>query len=131
MYQRKLPRKFFCTVEYALSLFNGKWKARIICEIGSHQVIRYSQLKKNIIDASDAALSASLHELKRDNLITRKQYNEMPIRVEYSLTPAGKELLEVFNQLSKWATKYSKESDYQGNHFQQVHKQDFENHSEN
>ena len=48
-------------------------------------------------------LSSSLKELERDGLITRKQYEEIPLRVEYSLTEHGRELWPILHRLAHWA----------------------------
>ena len=57
MYQRKLPKEYFCTVDYALDVFGGKWKPRLLCILGHHDTIRYSALKEAMDNISDAALA--------------------------------------------------------------------------
>lgn len=48
-------------------------------------------------------LATSLRELEKDGLVKREQFNEIPPHVEYSLTDKGKDLLQVFYAISKWA----------------------------
>ena len=86
MYQRKLPKEYYCTVDYALDIFGGKWKPRLLCILGHKKSMRYGEIKEQMENISDAALADSLKELQQQDIIERKQYNEMPIRVEYSLT---------------------------------------------
>jgi DNA-binding HxlR family transcriptional regulator len=44
--------------------------------------------------------------MESDNLITRKEYKEIPPKVEYSLTDAGKDLLPLFQKIDSWVTKH-------------------------
>lgn len=125
MYQRKLPREYFCTVDYALDIFGGKWKPRILCILGHNKTMRYGKLKKQMENISDAALADSLKELQKDGIVERKQYNEMPIRVEYSLTKAGKSLIPVLDTISNWAVHHSNINIYKGFHFDKVHRDKF------
>lgn len=55
---------------------------------------------------TNAALTNALKELETNELIQRIQYNEMPLRVEYSLTEKGRDLLPVFYAISQWGLKY-------------------------
>jgi DNA-binding HxlR family transcriptional regulator len=68
--------------------------------------MRFGQLKKEIHGITNAMLSASLQELIHDGIVKRVQYNEMPLRVEYSLTDAGKELFPILSQMSDWGAKH-------------------------
>lgn len=125
MYQRKIPKEYYCTVDYALEIFGGKWKPRLLCILGNEGPIRYGDLKKEMENISDAALADSLKELQEQGIVDRHQYNEMPIRVEYDLTKKGRSLIPVLNTISDWAIAHSQESIYQGNHFDKVHRAKF------
>ncbi|WP_278556402.1 winged helix-turn-helix transcriptional regulator [Limosilactobacillus vaginalis] len=127
MYQRKLPKEYYCTVDYGLDIFGGKWKPRILCILGHVNSMRYGELKAQMENISDAALADSLHELQQAGIIDRRQYNEMPIRVEYSLTAEGKSLIPVLDTISNWAIKHSDAEIYTGKHFEKVHRAKFEN----
>lgn len=125
MYQRKLPKEYYCTVDYALDVFGGKWKPRILCILGHAKSVRYGTLKKSMENISDAALADSLRELQESGVINRHQYNEMPVRVEYSLSDKGKTLIPVLDVISDWAINNSDESIYKGRHFEQDHQVKF------
>lgn len=126
MYQRKTPKNYYCTVDYALDVFGGKWKPRLICILGHESAMRYGELKQEMENISDAALADSLKELQEKGIIKRRQYNEMPIRVEYSLTDTGRSLLPIMDAMSDWAVRHSSMALYSGRHFQKVHAEDFE-----
>jgi DNA-binding HxlR family transcriptional regulator len=94
-----------CPLRYALDKIGGKWKIPILWELNINDTMRFGQLKKEIHSITNAMLSASLQELIHDGIVKRVQYNEMPLRVEYSLTDAGKELFPILSQMSDWGAK--------------------------
>ena len=67
---------------------------------------RFGELKKMLKPITNTALTNALKELEADDLIQRIQYNEMPLRVEYSLTLKGQDLLPVFYSIMQWGIKY-------------------------
>ena len=69
----------------------------------SHAVWGTEKVLKPI---TNTALTNALKELETDELVQRIQYNEMPLRVEYSLTEKGRDLLPVFYAISQWGMKY-------------------------
>lgn len=105
MTKNKDLSKIECPVEYSLSLLGGKWKIYIIWQIAKHKVIRFNELKRQINGISDIMLSQTLKEMQREGIINRKQYDEMPPKVEYSLTEFGEAIIPIFYVLSDWAIK--------------------------
>lgn len=89
MYQKKLEKDIRCPLEYGLSVFGGKWKSRIICVLAAKETLRYSELRKEMANITDAVLATTLKELIADGIIVRQSYDEIPPRVEYSLTEKG------------------------------------------
>ncbi|BCN28900.1 winged helix-turn-helix transcriptional regulator [Anaeromicropila herbilytica] len=96
-----------CPIKCTLEVIGGKWKLRILAELLKNEVCRFNGLKREISGITNTMLSNSLHELEHDNLVKRIQYNEMPVRVEYSLTEAGKSLLPLFYEIAVWWNKYN------------------------
>lgn len=96
------PYSPHCPMQYALNLVGGKWKIPILWELFRNETLRFSELKRAIHGITNTMLSASLQELQNDRLIQRVQFNEMPLRVEYSLSDVGKGFLPVLLELSKW-----------------------------
>ena len=68
--------------------------------------MRFGEVKKVLKPITNTALTNALKELEADDLIERIQYNEMPLRVEYSLTQKGRDLLPVFYAIMQWGIKY-------------------------
>ncbi|MBR0140548.1 MAG: helix-turn-helix transcriptional regulator [Firmicutes bacterium] len=92
-----------CPLGKALSLIGGKWKLRIICALYLDGTQRFGDLIKKTKGITGAMLSSSLKELEAGGLITRKQFEEIPPRVEYSLTEKGKALWPILHRLVHWA----------------------------
>jgi DNA-binding HxlR family transcriptional regulator len=63
---------------------------------------RFGEISARIPDLSRKVLTQQLKELEEDGLLTRKQFNEIPPRVEYELTDLGKSLAPVLNEMEKW-----------------------------
>jgi DNA-binding HxlR family transcriptional regulator len=99
---KKCDENIKCPVKYTLEVIGGKWKLRILMQLLKKDVVRFNELKRLIEGITNTMLSNSLHELEQDELIIRKQYNEMPLRVEYELTDKGKSLLPLLYELSSW-----------------------------
>jgi DNA-binding HxlR family transcriptional regulator len=71
--------------------------------------LRYNELKRNIEGITNMVLTQSLKELESDGIVNRKQYMEIPPRVEYSLTDSGKELIPALKALANWGKKMRNE----------------------
>lgn len=101
-YIRESDNNNECSVKCALEVIGGKRKLRILAQLLKKEVVRFNELKREISEITNTMLSNSLHELENDGLISRHQYNEMPVRVEYILTDRGKKLLPVLYELDIW-----------------------------
>ena len=106
------PCEAECPIGRALAMVGGKWKMRIICSLFADGTQRYNDLIKKTQGITNAMLSASLKDLETDGIITRKQYETIPPKVEYSLTERGKELWPILHRLVHWA----KEEPFDGDH---------------
>ena len=95
-----------CPVTPVIQMLQGKWKLQIIYELCIQSPMRFGELKKMLIPITNTMLTNALRELEQDGLVHREQYNEIPPRVEYSLTEKGRDLLPVFYAISQWGMKY-------------------------
>ena len=91
---------------YTLSLISGKYKMVILYCLMEFQVVRYNELKRYIRTISHKTLIAALKELERDGLIRRKEYPQIPPKVEYSLSEKGGSLMEILDQLCVWGEQH-------------------------
>lgn len=90
------------SVEYALDIITGKWKLHILLYLCQEQKIRFNELRRKLPGISNNALSKCLKELEDVNVVQRIQYNEIPPKVEYSLTELGKSLKPTMVSLGEW-----------------------------
>ena len=109
MYQHKLNKDIRCPLEYGLEVFGGKWKSRVICVLAEKQVLRYSEIRREMANITDAVLASTLKELIADDIISRKSYDEIPPRVEYSLTDKGISVVPILQSICRWSGAYYKE----------------------
>lgn len=109
MYQHKLEKDIRCPLEYGLQVFGGKWKSRIICVLAAKKTLRYSVLRKEMTNITDAVLSSTLKELIADNIVERHSYDEIPPRVEYTLTEKGRSVVPILQSICKWSGAYHRE----------------------
>lgn len=103
---------FNCDMELTLNLIGGKWKPIILFHIGNSKKIRYGELRRLIPHMSERVLSRELRDLEASKIINREEFREKVLRVEYSLTDVGNEVLPVLNALTKWGGKYNKKYKY-------------------
>lgn len=90
-----------CPVTRTMSIIGGKWKPIILNCIGDKS-IRFGKLNQLIPAISNKVLSSELKELEDLGLIERREYNELPPRVEYRLAKSGKSLIPLLHELANW-----------------------------
>ncbi|MCV0392712.1 MAG: helix-turn-helix transcriptional regulator [Nitrosopumilus sp.] len=98
-----------CDAEEIWSVLGRAWALLILKKISKKDVTRFNEIKKAIPQISNTVLSDRLRELEEHNLIKKKVYAEVPIRVEYSLTTQAKSLGKILVQLEEWVLKHRKE----------------------
>ncbi len=91
-----------CPMRRTLELISGKWRTHIIYELCKKPTCRFGELKKSLPKITNTMLASTLKDLENYGIVYRKQFNEIPPHVEYSLTEKGRELLPVFLELAKW-----------------------------
>lgn len=92
-------------VEYTLSVISNKWKILIIYWLLRNEVMRYSELKRNLNGVTHKMLSLGLKQLEQDKIITRKQYDQIPPKVEYRISNKGRSLAPIISALCNWGTE--------------------------
>ena len=91
---------------YTLSLINGKYKMTILYTLMEFGVVRFNEMKKYIGEISYKTLSSTLKELEADQLVNRKEYPQIPPKVEYSLTERGKSLIPILDGMCEWGDQH-------------------------
>ena len=103
-YSRNETCHITCDLTYAVSKIDGRWKLLILSmlEDGAH---RFSELSNKFSYMSERMLALQLKAMEQDGLISRTVYPEVPPRVEYELTQAGRDLSPILALLSSWGAK--------------------------
>lgn len=113
MYQKKRESDIRCPLEYGMSLLEGKWKTRILCELDSYGTLRYSELKYDMEGIADGVLASTLNELIAANLVQKKTYGKLNTCVSfYSITKKGQSLIPLLKDLCLWSESYYKEEEH-------------------
>ncbi len=91
-----------CPIRRTIDIIGGKWKLFIVLQLFGAEQLRFGQLARNIEGITNTVLSGCLRDLERDGIILRRQFNEVPPHVEYSLTEKGKTLSSVLLAIANW-----------------------------
>ncbi|MBB6451031.1 DNA-binding HxlR family transcriptional regulator [Geomicrobium halophilum] len=102
----ELRREYHNYIEITLDVVCGKWKGVILCHLLG-RTLRFGELKKEIPDITQKMLTQQLRELEEDGLVERVVYNQVPPKVEYSLTPYGEDLRPMLETLSAWGERHA------------------------
>lgn len=85
------------------SVIGGKWKILILWYVAAYEVQRFSELMRRLDGISQSTLTKQLRELEADGLIHREIYKEIPPKVEYTLTEAGRGFVPILNEMLLWS----------------------------
>ncbi len=96
---------FECPVRAALDVIDGKWKP-VITYYLMQGTKRFGQLRKLLPDATQKMLTQQLREMERDGIVARRVYQQIPPKVEYSLTKYGRTLRPVMKELCLWGERH-------------------------
>ena len=91
-----------CPAELALDFLAGKWRPMIIFWLMDGP-LRFNELQRRLGPVTHRTLSKTLKEMEADGLLSRKDYGEIPPRVDYALTPLGESLQPVLKAMEAWA----------------------------
>jgi len=100
-------KEYNCSLAVSLDIFNDKWKLYIIWQLLSGEK-RFKSLNQNIGEISQKTLCIKLKELEEKNIIYREAFAQVPLKVVYSLSPVGKELKDVLDDMHRWGKHYVK-----------------------
>lgn len=104
--ETKTPPKCTCAVMEAFEVLGGKWKLPAIWIISMDEGIRYNELKRKLTGITNTMLTRVLRSLEDENLIYRKELNQIPPHVEYYLTDDSKELLPALDVIRDWGRQH-------------------------
>lgn len=99
--KKRATKNKICSLEVAVNSISGKWKIPIMWQINQGKK-RPSEFLRAIADVDRRVLAQQLNELIEVGILTKQSFNELPPRVEYSLTEVGDKLVDILWQLSDW-----------------------------
>ena len=105
--------EYQCSMELTLDLIGGKWKSLILWHLAEN-TLRFSELRKTLQQVTQKMLTQQLRELEDCGLVKRFIYTQVPPKVEYSLTDAGRSLLPILSSLCQWGVEYVNRVDTNG-----------------
>ena len=94
-----------CGLDVALMVMGGKWKALILYHLRSGPR-RFSDLKRLVTGISEKVLIQQLRELAAAEVLVRRDYQQVPPKVDYTMTPFGMTLVETLRPLCEWGTEH-------------------------
>ncbi len=100
-----------CALRRVLDAVGGKWKILLLVALSQSEELRYGELRKLVFGITNTMLASSLKELEADGLVERHQYDEMPVRVEYCLTPRARTLIPILMELKDWGEAHLMQAD--------------------
>ena len=95
-----------CGVETTIAVVGGKWKPMILYALLSGPQ-RFGELTRLIPGITQRILTLHLRELEEDGVIEREVYNQIPPKVEYSLTPLGRTIEPLLSFMQQWGEQYA------------------------
>lgn len=90
-----------CPMKQACKVLEGKWKMPIIYVLSTNGTLRYNELKQ-ALGITNVMLSSTLKDLEQEGLVIRVSYNEIPPRVDYSLSEQAQSLVPVIMAFAQW-----------------------------
>ena len=100
----KIEKQPGCVAQ-ALCILGNKWTALIVMQLASGPQ-RFLQLENSLPGISPRTLSQRLDDLEASSIITKKNYTQMPPRVDYTLTNKGKDLIPILKSMAAWGSKH-------------------------
>lgn len=97
-----------CPTRELLDVLSDKWLGLVIAALGEGPM-RHSELARRIAGVSQKMLTQTLRKLERDGLVTRTVTPSVPVRVDYALTPLGRDLAPVLTAIKTWAEAHMDE----------------------
>ncbi|MEE6257704.1 winged helix-turn-helix transcriptional regulator [Plantactinospora sonchi] len=99
------PGAYVCGIDAAMDVVGGKWKVLILWAL-NEQVCRFGELRRLVPGVTEKVLASHLREMETDGIVHREVYDEVPPRVEYSLTPLGVSLNDALEPLGAWGREH-------------------------
>jgi len=105
MYKKKIPVSVDCGLHLFMGVINGKWKINLIWCV-YNGIKRPGDLQRKLPQASRRVLDTQLRQLTDHGILSKITYNQLPLKVEYELTPLGETLIPVIRVTAQWGEEH-------------------------
>ncbi|MEU0586048.1 helix-turn-helix domain-containing protein [Streptomyces sp. NPDC006132] len=99
--RERRPGGYVCGIDAAMDVIGGKWKVLILWAL-NERPCRFGELRRELPGVTEKVLASHLREMEAAGLVHREAYDEVPPRVEYSLTARGRSLNAALEPLGEW-----------------------------
>lgn len=106
-YEKKIMSLTDTPFGYTLSMIGGKWRLVILYWLVEYETLRFNELQRKIGTITYKTLSTQLKEMESDGLLIRKEYPQIPPKVEYSLSAKGRSLFPIMEAMCQWGTEHN------------------------
>ncbi|AKA68881.1 winged helix-turn-helix transcriptional regulator [Clostridium scatologenes] len=96
---------YTCPIDFTIDLISGKWSMWILWVLQDGP-LRFGEIRKKVPNITEKMLIQQLKKFENCNIISRKAYNQIPPKVEYSLTENGKSLKPIMTSIRKWGEEH-------------------------
>lgn len=103
-----MPKNTFCPVSATADIVGRKWALIVIYNLMDTS-LGFNELKRRINTVSSKTLSNSLAYLAKEGIVERTVHQNSPIRVEYSVTPKGREMKDLIKEMKAWGETWLKQ----------------------
>ncbi|KAB2887561.1 MAG: helix-turn-helix transcriptional regulator [Desulfobulbaceae bacterium] len=100
-------KEYRCGIDVTLAVVGGRWKASVLWHLAG-RTMRFSELQRQFSDTTRKMLTQQLRELEADGLVHREVYQQVPPRVEYSLTARGRSIQPILELMCDWGRVYAR-----------------------
>lgn len=107
----EISTPFNCPFELTMEIIGGKWKGLILWHLHNKKVLRNGEMLRLMPSITQKMLTQQLREMEEHALVRRVIYEQVPPKVEYSLTAQGEALRPVLEMMIEWGAAYAREHD--------------------
>ena len=93
------------TMSTLQKILGGKWKLEILYYIAFHDIHRFGALRRQLGEITESSLTKQLRELESDGFLIRHDFQEIPPRVEYTLSELGTSFMDVLRYMKAWGER--------------------------
>lgn len=94
------------TMSTLQKILGGKWKLEILYYIAFYDIHRFGALRRQLGEISESSLTKQLRELEADGFLIRHDFQEIPPKVEYTLSDLGKSFMDVMVCMKAWGDQH-------------------------